>query len=54
MGSDELFVPAHQGIRSGERGQGFETFSANRKDEGREATAFGIGESDASTTEFGV
>src|SRR5262245_59262887 len=51
---DELFVPAHQGIRSGERGQRFEAFAANRKREGRETTAFGIGEAGALTTKFGV
>jgi hypothetical protein len=52
--SDELCVPAHQGFGRGESGQGCEACAANRKGEGRETTAFGIGEADASTTEFGM
>jgi hypothetical protein len=52
--SDELLVPAYQGIGRGESGQGFEAFAANGTGEGRETTAFDIGEADASTTEFGM
>jgi hypothetical protein len=51
---NELFVPAHQGIRSGPSGQGFEAFAAKRKGKGGQTTTFGIGAADASTTGFGV
>src|SRR5262245_26203556 len=50
--SDELFVPAHEGIRGGERGQRFETIATNWKGEGCETMAFGIGESDTSPTKL--
>jgi hypothetical protein len=52
--SDKPFVPSHQGIWRGERGQRFETFAAKWEGEGSETAAFSIGEANASITEFGV
>src|SRR5262249_11991763 len=51
---NKLIVPAHEGIWSHQRGQGFETFSAHGKSESCETAAFGIGKSDAFTPKLGV
>jgi hypothetical protein len=52
--SNELVVPSHEGIRRGERGHRLEVFAVEREGQGRETTAFGIGEAEASITEFSV